>query len=364
MTDRDDSGPDDERDAELAVARVRDVLGWPNDHLEPGERVLARVLNRIEDADRPAPVRRPARLAGPRGAERRRWQAVLAAAAAAVAVVVVQGVGPSTPAMASPPHLTYSLADPQDAADAPSAHDALIELADAALSAPVPGRGEVMYISSYGWYQWQRANTSTIAPISLRWWLAPDGSGMTEQRTGALVRPDGTVDPDPGIERAELAGDTFAPGEIPTGHPDTLPLEPAALRDALLAYLSPEIELDAGQRAADLIAQINTLADAYVLDERTAAALWNMLAQEEAVVTLGEARDRIGRRVVALAAPVQDPGSGPTVTVLLADLSTGRPVGNEVVTLSSEALAVTEPTVTGFTTITESRYVGDVGARS
>lgn len=366
---------DDERDAELAVARVRDALGWPNDHLEPSERILARVLNRVEDIDiEDIDVEDEGRTTGWAGttsgatvrpvrtARRRRWPLVAAAAAAAAVAVVAQGLGPTTPALAAPPHLTYSLAEPQDAALAPSARAALADLAETAGETPAAGDGEVMLVSSFGWHEWRSAESTAIAPTSLKSWIAPDGSGLTEQRNGPFLRADGTIDPDPAWERQEASGDTFAPGEgASASYPGTLPLEPDALRDALLEPWGTAPSPDPSSRAALLIDEVSSLATSYVLDEDTAAALWDMLAQEEALVTLGEARDRIGRSVVAIAAPPLDLGAGPSVTVVLADPSTGRLVGTEIVTLASEAFDVTEPTVTGFTTIVESRFVEAVG---
>ncbi|MGO1318224.1 MAG: CU044_5270 family protein [Cellulomonadaceae bacterium] len=363
----------EERDAELAAARLRDTLGLPLDQLDPGERILARVLNRVEHGDAgdesrtlaPASAAPGASVNAVRTTRRRRWPLVAAAAAAVTVVAVItQALGPATPALASPPHLAYSLAAPQDAAQAPSARDVLSEVAETAGETPPTGDGDVMFTSSYGWYEWRNegTNTAVIAPISFGYWIAPDGSGLTEQRTGPLLRADGTIDPDPGREYEETSGDTFAPGEGASArYPDTLPLEPDELRDALLDPWGADLSPDPSLRAALLIDEIRSLSTTYVLDEDTAAALWHMLAQEEAVVTLGEARDRIGRTVVAVAAPPLDLGAGPSVTVLLIDPSTGRLVGDEIVTLSSEALDVTEPTVTGFTTIVEARFVTTIG---
>lgn len=363
----------DEREAELAIARVRDTLGWSNDHLEASERILARVLNHVEDDDTPrehaetaSADTSPPVVQSLRAARRRRWP-ILAAAAAAVALLAVglQGLGPQAPALASPPHLTFSLAEPQDATTAPSARQVLTELAQAARSTPAPGTGEVMFTRSYGWYEWGNMDTreSVIAPIAFASWVAPNGSGLTEQHTGPFLRADGTIDPDPGRERQEISGDTFGPGEGAFAtYPDTLPLDPDALRDTLLEPWATPLHSDTSSRAALLIDEVNSLSMLYVLDGDTAASLWDMLAGEEAVVTLGETRDRIGRSVVAIASPPIDNGAGPSVRVLLADPVTGRLVGNEIVALSSPSLDGTEPTVTGFTTIIDSRLVETVGA--
>lgn len=350
--------PDDRyRAADLEVARIRSLAGHDLSDLPVAERVLARTLNRIE-AGEPDPY------AGrdPRGG-RARPRVLLAAAAALIAIVVsIPLWWTSTPAIAAPPSLVYSLASPADAATAPSAAEVLRALADSAQRTPIPGGGTVQYIASQNWTTPLDADArrATILPVFQEWWLQADGSFVLEQRTGAELRPDGTIDPNPPLRAPEFSRDSSPAGSMP----DTvtlLPRDPSTLRAELLTDMPPECTTHADITAACLLEQTAWLSTTYLIPGDLAATLWEVLATEPAIHTLGRTRDRAGRDVVALAAPPRNSDYGTTVLVLLADLTTGRMVGTETMTLATDYLEIEGPTVTAFTTITDARLVTTPG---
>jgi hypothetical protein len=73
-----------------------------------------------------------------------------------------------------------------------------------------------------------------------------------------------------------------------------------------------------------------------------------VLADTPGVTIAGEVTDRIGRRSLAVAVPGNPVEADETLRVLLIDVTTGRLSGREEVTLDSDLLGITEPTVTHF----------------
>lgn len=114
----------------------------------------------------------------------------------------------------------------------------------------------------------------------------------------------------------------------------------------------------AGAIAACILEEIAWLYTTYLIPPEQASRIWELLAIESGVRTLGQTTDRLGRDVLAIAAPPQESGFGITTLVLLIDPTTGRMVGTETVTLATDYLDIDGPTVTAFT---DAHLVAEVG---
>lgn len=334
--------------AELEVARVRDLLGEDLSDLPLETRVLARTLNKIEEADLRHDAARRSRTPA-------RW---LLAVAAIAAIAIAISMWPTQSALAAPPSLSYSLHAPEDAASAVAAPDRLAELATVAAATSAPGFGTTQRITSFGWntpvdFTEQTAEISPFQQVVL---LRPDGSVTVEEWMASSIDPSGALNLDSPHNQPAKTVDQIPPGSTPDT-PASLSREPTALADQLLAEMPPDCDASTDARAACLLDQAAWLSSTFVLPSDLAEALLLSLAAEPGVRYLGTATDRVGRPVEAIAAPPTNAGLGLSVLVLLIDTATGRVVGTETVTLETDYLEIDGPTVTGFTTLTDAEWV-------
>lgn len=345
-------------------------------------RILARAAADPVDPDAdPAPRAatdpgsHPAPVVPLRRRAARRWFVAAGAAAAAVAAVVV-GLGvlpgdepPAAVATGSPPMLAYPLApDHLAAGEGEPARATLLELARtaAAQTDPEPA-GDVQHVLSQNWWTSTTVtadgSTTTIDPTVLETWLSPDGSYAAAEWRGAPLGEDGRLEP---VDTApgSAAVDRLPAGTFDAGLVDALPTDPAALRDRLLepyAGLGCVPGTDPSVEAWCVYTAITDLALRYVLPSDVEAAVWTLLAEEPGVTVAGTVVDRAGQEAVALSVPAGPADLDPVVRVLLVDRDTGRLSGREEVTLSSEVLGLTEPTVTLFEYVIASDRVASVG---
>jgi hypothetical protein len=383
------SANDEQRAAQDEIARLREVMGLlgmtgplPADGAgaEPDgaatEREIARILalpaeqpGRPED-DADGPVVAPVELDAVRARRRRRWTTVASAAAAAVLVVagvtVLPHLGAETAvADGSPPMLALPI-DPAELAhgEGEPARDALLELAAAARAQtdPVPA-GDVQHTLSQSWLLSTRVTdegaTSTVDPTVVESWLAADGSAVSAEWRGAALEADGRLDA-VDTSPASAAVDRFAPGTFDADAVAELSDDPATLRTQLLARL-PGLDCAGDAEPYCLYVALTDLADRYVVPSATEAALWTMLADVPGVTVAGEVTDRAGRTAVAISVPAWPSEDAEVVRVLLVDATTGRLSGREEVTVSSELLGFTEPTVTQFRYTVTSAWTAAVG---
>lgn len=359
----------DDHEAELEIARIRDLLGLTDPAASPDTRQLARALNRIDLGEVPAldlePAAEPVR--SPTGRTGRKLPVMLAVAAVlALVVVAATTLLRPTPSVAAPPSLHYTEAQPADVitGEAPEGEHALLALAETARGSDVSGTGEVDYVATSSWHLHTKEDTgrASIVPQYRQLWLAPDGSATSFERADEPLRANGTLDSDPVPQPPDPETlDVIPPGSISSAYIDELPHDPADLEAALALRLPPNCTDANGTHAACLAQQISTLSTTFTIPPDLAAAFWEMLAEDEAVRTLGTAFDRFGREVVAIATPPRDMGSGERMHVVLIDPATGRFAGEEYITLESKLLDISEPTVTGFATVIASRLVPDIG---
>lgn len=345
---------DDERvvDELRALLHEQGVLPLPAEHLpDPGD--VERMLWRIRAADRRRTVTRTA------------WLASAAAVVTAVTFAMTMVFG-SAPAMAFPAPLEYTIATPQDAADAPAAHQELREAALAARNYPLSGTGDVHYVARSGWLMSVHAGDDVEAdliPTVTQMWLGPDGSARMDQSRGAPLDLDGllksTDTPAPGVLEST---DTAEAGTFDPRLPDTLPPDPQALRAALLDRSALPATASAQERAWTLASEIADLHGLYVIPSDLAAAMWDVLADEPAVRHLGLTTARDGQPAHGFAITWDRPDTGShQVFVLHVSTTTGQLIGTETITVTDPTLGITEPTVTGFEVWLSAGMVDTIG---
>lgn len=354
MTPREES--DAFEQAELEIARVRDLAGDSLADLSVEERILARTLNRIDANEASVPLR---------GRPRQAW---LAAAAVAAVLVIAASISlwPSGSASASPPSLRYATTAPADVSSAPVASGVAEELAAAAATYQVAGAGAVRLVESFGWNTPvdDEAGRATITPFVQSWWLGPDGAATLEQTSSRPLLPDGQVDPEPARDTQPAARDEIPAGDIPDV-PAALSAAPEGERLELLLEGMPEACSQSQERHAScVLEQMGWLLSTYLPDGDLLSSLWHEIAAETQVRTLGLATDRLGRDVVALAAPATTEGGESRVLVLLVDPATGALAGTETIALASEVLDISGPTVVGFTAVSKALRVEELGQTS
>lgn len=314
---------------------------------------------------------------GPGAARRRqrvrRRASALAVAAAAVVVAVVGSQLSSTPTAVAggAPALTYTEGSPEAAWDGslPSAHDTLVELAAVADEAPdLPRAGDVQRVDLYAWWAEttgdDETTTTTIYPTSNERWVAADGSGRLVQRRAEAVRYDGRVDTTaPESAAGPLSSDDFFPGTVDPSPAAELPTDRDGMASALLGTVPAEYAENPDYRDVLLLESAAELSRSSVVPQDVASAMLTVLSDAPTVQLLGDTTDRLGRPGVAVVVPdalSKDAGIE-AVTVLIISPTDGQLMGTETVTLTNPDIDVDEPTVTGFTTITERRWVAAIG---
>ncbi|SDC23608.1 hypothetical protein SAMN05216410_1445 [Sanguibacter gelidistatuariae] len=347
------------------------------DDVEARERLLSRILAEATGAaevpgdTEPVAPSRPARVGSrPHAPTRSRRRVLTLAAAGAFALVAALGTqltsGP--PALAgTPATLTYARADALDVAtgSAPSAGQALTELAEAARSAPAPDRaGDVQRVATYAWLLEQNGDTGQTAVIPTRsvWWLAPDGAIRSTQLRTDAIDPEGMISPSAESSQAgPVSSDDFPPGSLDPALPTNLPRDRVALTAELTALAGgPSCEVDTTTQATCLFTAVQQLFSQYVVPGDLAAAMWSALAAQPGVVDLGSTTDRFGRPGAAVAvAPA--PGAPSTVTVLVISPTDGQLLAAETITIDDSERGITSASVTGFTTWNTPTWVAAIG---
>ncbi|WP_268793442.1 CU044_5270 family protein [Sanguibacter sp. Leaf3] len=373
------------------VPRVPDCLLLPPDP----EQLLSRILeSRPQPARRaslPAPQRRqgapaPHRPSPPDstalvGTSEHRWQpgrrrgtmiAAVAAVALVVALVAAEGSRAQPAAASTIPSLSYGVGDLAKSSldELPDASATLRGLADAARETPEPVRtGTVQHVVAQEWLGETgpapdgSGQATSVYPTVTERWLAADGSGLITQRRAAAVTYDGAINTEAGPSLAgELSSDAVLPGTF--DDVARLPEDPAALAADILGRSSAECSLD-DWKGYCLTEQVQTYFGSGVVPQDLTGAFWDMLAQQPTVRLLGPTTDRAGREgtAVAVEAPKipEDPSDDESVLVLIVSEETGQLLATETLTLRSDLLGVTSPTVTGFSAITLSEYTTEVG---
>lgn len=344
---------------EQTVAELRELmhlqgaLPVPADE-QPDPMAVERVLWRVRSEDRRRRAKRTALLAS-------------AAAVVTAVTLTLSVVLGSSPVMALPSPLEYSIAAPQDAAEAPSAQATLLEVAELAAAMPLADDGDVHFVARSGWLLSTRTadgviEAADLIPTVTKLWIGPDGSGRMDQARGTPLDEDGRLDSTTLPGPAELLSSDHIPAGTFDPHlPETLPRDPEALREVLLARVGAT-EADHSHWAWLLADEITQLHGAYVIPSDLTAAMWQALATTPTVLDLGTTTTRDGQHAHGIAALWDTPEAGLTELLLLhAATDTGQFIGTEHITLMDTAAGISEPTLTGFEVWLRQGKVQDIG---
>lgn len=286
---------------------------------------------------------------------RRRVGAALVAlvgVAAAVVLVVSPWRPPDTASAETPPILSYGLvgSTPFGKADGQPAEATLQRLAEAARVRPdAPRPGDIAYVRTANWFFTASVNGTSrstgIRPVSSETWTAPDGSGVRHDRTSPPLRLEGWLPTD--SSAGEVVSTTLPPGTQaqPTAAQLAAAVGPSGVRTALL----DGVGCVPGSSDADCLLQdIPRVHDQQVVPGVVDSEMWQMLAAEKGIVTLGAVTDRAGRPAIAITTSLEL--VAPVRCVLLIDPADGSLLGYEQVAMDPKAgYVVAVPAVVGFT---------------
>lgn len=310
------------------------------------------------------PARRAARAPRPATGPRRQgwWWGAAASAAVALGLGGALALNPSAPAMAgAPPMLRFAagdafrLLDPGTIDTLPSAHDALLELGDAASTAvDPPSGGAVQFVELDAWFSSSSEAGTVIEPVHRDSWLAPDGSVRAEEARYGGFDPWGN-----------LTNPSIPPGvhtsvdEIPAGSFDpTLAVAASTDPAQVLSDLMPQVEVGGcdGVELDCTVGAIEGLFMQYDVPSATRAAIWRAFSARSDLRLMGAVTDRLGRDGVGIGFRESSPGLD-SAAVLIVDPASGDLLGVEkVVHLADE-----QPRLAKVMAVSRSATVATVG---
>lgn len=283
-----------------------------------------------------------------------------AAAVVAIATVVVwpgQGTAPadaSTPAML---HFQDVKRGTLPAAGEP-ARDELMTLASKAKALP-DSAGPIQHIVVDAW--WASTDdpadgspaSTVIEPVRRESFFQPDATIRAIEVRGAPMDDEGHIVA--GGSDKPISDESFESPDPGPGYADSLPTVPAELQVTLEANHDPvSCEAAAG---SCFMADVVDLNANYVLPPKLTAALWDVLAEEPSITSLGTTEDRLGRTALAFSTPGQD---GTSQQLLLIDPKTGAYLGEEVIlTVKSETYSFTPPAVISFSALVRAERIDE-----
>ena len=308
------------------------------------------------------PIKEPTPRARPRWLHPARGAAVLAAAAALAAVLAIQPWNSPSAVADEPPVLDFEYAAAGDIAFAPGrpAQDVLRDLSAAAATQPDPTAGPVQHIVTDNWFAELTATDSSqtsgsIIPTYRETWLRPDGSLVAIEHDGKPLSADGRTTPD--VSRPTgVAVEELPPATADPSAATTLPGDPALTRQSLLQRGGcPDDTLDAAA-AACLLQAVSDLHATNVVPPAASTAIWDALAEDEHIRTLGDVDDRLGREGIGITV---EPGDGDFRVVLIVDADSGRLLGSETILIRAlEDVDLEVPAIFSFTAYVATENVG------
>ncbi|GLY86511.1 CU044_5270 family protein [Actinoallomurus iriomotensis] len=237
----------------------------------------------------------------------------------------------------------------------PAVRTALLDIAAKAARQPdTIKRGKVVYTKTKGWYLNSTVATGRTSAASIvqtqEQWIAPDGSGR--QLTSGEVPPwfptmksrsewEKQGRPSVGGKNGDQR---YGPGQLslePVA--DTLPTDPAALRQALQKYAA------GNTGAVAVLKTIDTLYQEQPIRPRLRAALLRVLAGTGEMGYAGTVQDRAGRSGAAFTLDQHQTGL-PERDVVIFDRDTGALLSEEeILTKDPGKLPVHIPSVASYT---------------
>ncbi|MGH8891149.1 MAG: CU044_5270 family protein [Acidothermaceae bacterium] len=239
----------------------------------------------------------------------------------------------------------------------------LAQLAAVAKAQPTPVSSGVYYLETASWSTFTGSDASDLPPGMpnvLEQWVDTNGAER-------IVNHVDLPAPAAGLQawlnaglpltggRAEERTATAAQRQFP----DALSTDPAILEQQLLQAERGSSKAGGPPTTAELFTALKDLRAAQPVDPPLQAALLQMLANQQGIVSLGTATDRLGRVVDAIALDSGYSGL-PTRYVLLFDPTDGKLLGSEdVLTKSAGSLNVPIPSVISYVIYVRDGHVRD-----
>ena len=278
---------------------------------------------------------------------------LVAAAVLAVAIAFVVVPSGTTASAEAPPVLSFELAQARDLVGTVGVDptDVLNDLADAAARQKLP-EGEVSRtVNTDNWFGESVNNANpVIVPRRTSNTVNPDGSVHTVELVGRPLSADGRgIDPDVKASGKPYVDEMQPPGSLDPDVMADLPRDPDQLREALLDRIDC-LDRELGPvRSHCLFTQIVGLHYLYPVQSDLESAMWRMLADEDAIVSLGEVEDRANRPGIAISMVSPDPPD--FRLVLIIDPSTGHLLGYEEIQIRPQKSSdLVPPAIASFTT--------------
>jgi hypothetical protein len=221
------------------------------------------------------------------------------------------------------------------------------------------GHGHVLYVKSSDAYlsSWPEQGWSVLEPHQREIWIGPDGAGRLRTSTGKsrfLSERDRRNWIAAG--RPALPGGTSDDTPIPPADRSPLPSDPDALFELLKARASGHSEGTYPEMftlAGDAFRDTN-------LSPAQRAALYEVVARIPGVELVGNVKDPVGRRGVAVAIDHRTDGIRHTLVI---DPDTGTMLAEEQVLLEKNLFGYPGGTLIGHSTYLVTAMVPSVGAR-
>jgi hypothetical protein len=297
---------------------------------------------------------------------RRRWRRLAigattaAAAAVAITVVVVLPASHDPAAADTPPILDFAYANGSEVATI-AGRPAAEALRDLARIARASGdrviAGGTQEVVTSGWFAQldsaAASDSARLVPTVERSRLDADGVLTMDSQHGRKLTSGGHLVQ--GVTSAPTAHEVIAPGTFDPGRAVALGSDTAKVRSILLEHAG--CEAPSGPAAtACLFREVIALSHQWVLPGPLTAALWEILAEQPDVRSLGKVEDRAGRPGVGFA--IDLPGPPHLRSILIVSRDDGRLLGSEeVLTEDDPDTKVQAPAVYSFTTIVKSHWI-------
>lgn len=237
----------------------------------------------------------------------------------------------------------------------------LRELAELAAAQPAPPDQPVQHVELDAWWATtapsdQSAGARTVlVPTISRVYLLPNGDRRAIEYRGEPLDADGRLsETKPDWDDAPLTSDTITTLDPDQGfdYIQTLPTSTAGLREEL----APD-DGCADARGGCLLSSVTSLFESYVVPPEVASRLWETLATEPTITSLGVTTDRLGRDAIAFTA--QSMSSHEQLLVLI-DPETGNYLASETILVEpDENIGFDPPAVIGFTALITATRVAE-----
>lgn len=234
----------------------------------------------------------------------------------------------------------------------------LKDLAGRAAALPEPGNFPVHHVELEGWWassspgEAEEPPQTVLTSVRDSQFLMPNNDLRSIERRGNPLDAEGTLSSNelPDLQQA-LSDEVFNVGhEQGARHLETLPGTVEDLGEAI----APATDC-AEARGSCLLNGVSALFETYVVPPDVASLLWQVLATEPTITSLGTTTGRLGDEVVAITAPSVN---GTEQWIIFIDPTNGRYVGSELILVEpSDSVGFDPPAVLALTYVRSAQRV-------